>query len=156
MTSALEEGECSAASPGRTLPLGKTWYPLYRRVGGPQGRSVHSKYLRKISPPPGIRTPDLQARSQSLYRLHYTAHRICMYILHLHTKFHAPAFINDHVPIKLHFQMPLCCQFKFSKNATLKQEALTLHYVHRKYLQDSKLSDTVFTAASNLVRLLFF
>jgi hypothetical protein len=23
-----------------TLPLGKTWYPLYRRLGGPQGQSV--------------------------------------------------------------------------------------------------------------------
>ena len=28
---------------------GKTWYPLYRRLGGPQGRSGR---LRKISPPP--------------------------------------------------------------------------------------------------------
>ena len=38
MTTALEEGEWSAARPGRTLPPGKTWCPLYRRVGGPQGR----------------------------------------------------------------------------------------------------------------------
>jgi len=29
---------CSAARPGRTLPLGKTRYPLYRMLGGPQGR----------------------------------------------------------------------------------------------------------------------
>jgi hypothetical protein len=28
---------------------GKTWYPLYRRLGGPQGRSGH---VRKISPLP--------------------------------------------------------------------------------------------------------
>ena len=34
MTTALEGGEGSAARPGRTLPLGKTWYPLYRRLGG--------------------------------------------------------------------------------------------------------------------------
>ena len=38
MTAALEEGEWSEAHPGRTLPPGKTWYPLYRRQGGPQGR----------------------------------------------------------------------------------------------------------------------
>jgi hypothetical protein len=30
---------------------GKTWYPLYRRVGGPQGRSGR---VRKTSPPPGF------------------------------------------------------------------------------------------------------
>jgi hypothetical protein len=33
------------------LPLGKTRYPLYRRLGGPQGRSG---LVLKISPPPGI------------------------------------------------------------------------------------------------------
>jgi len=38
MTAALEEGEWSAAGPGRTLPPGKTRYPLYRRLGGPQGQ----------------------------------------------------------------------------------------------------------------------
>ena len=30
------------------IPPGKAWYPLYRRLGKPQGRSVR---LRKISPP---------------------------------------------------------------------------------------------------------
>ena len=46
-TSVLEGGEGSASRPGRTLPPGKTRYPLYRRLGGPQG-----KYglVRKISP----------------------------------------------------------------------------------------------------------
>ena len=33
------------------LPPGKTRYPLYRRLGGPQGRSGQ---VRKISPPPGF------------------------------------------------------------------------------------------------------
>ena len=33
------------------LPLGKTPYPLYRRLDGPQGRS---RRVRKISPPPGF------------------------------------------------------------------------------------------------------
>ena len=35
----------------RSLPLGKTRYPLYRRQGGPQGRSGQ---VRKMSPPPGF------------------------------------------------------------------------------------------------------
>jgi hypothetical protein len=32
-------GEGSASRLGRFLPPGKTRYPLYRRLGGPQGRS---------------------------------------------------------------------------------------------------------------------
>jgi len=39
MTAALGGGEWSAARPSGTLPLGKTRYPFYRRLGGPQGRS---------------------------------------------------------------------------------------------------------------------
>ena len=33
------------------LPLGKTQYLLYRRLGGPQGRGGQ---VQKISPPPGF------------------------------------------------------------------------------------------------------
>ena len=33
------------------LPTGRTRYPLYRRLGGPQGRFGQ---VRKISPPPGF------------------------------------------------------------------------------------------------------
>ena len=55
-------------APAALLP-GKTQFPLYRRLGGPQGRSGR---VRKISPPPtGIQSPDRPARSQSLYRLSY-------------------------------------------------------------------------------------
>ena len=41
--------ERSAARPGRSLPPGKTRYPFYRRLCGPQGRSGQ---VRKISPTP--------------------------------------------------------------------------------------------------------
>ena len=51
LTSALEGGEGSPSRPGRTLPPGKTRYPLYRRLGWPQSRSGQ---VRKISPPPGF------------------------------------------------------------------------------------------------------
>jgi len=51
LTSTVEGGERLASRPGRILPPGKTRYPLYRRLGGPQGRSGQ---VRKISPPPGI------------------------------------------------------------------------------------------------------
>ena len=51
MTTALEGGEGSASGPGRSFPPGKTRYPLYRRLCGPQGRSGQ---VRKNSPPPGF------------------------------------------------------------------------------------------------------
>jgi len=51
LTSALEGGEGSASCPGRTLLPGNTRYPLYRRLGGSQGRSGQ---VWKISPPPGF------------------------------------------------------------------------------------------------------
>jgi hypothetical protein len=54
-SSALEGGEWSASRPGLNLPPGKTRYPLYERLGGPQSRSGE---VRKISPPTGIRSPD--------------------------------------------------------------------------------------------------
>jgi hypothetical protein len=70
LTAALEGSEGSVSRPGRSLPPGKTRYPLYRRLGGPHGRS---RQVRKISPPTEIRSPDRPGRSQSLYRLRYTA-----------------------------------------------------------------------------------
>ena len=48
------------------LPPGKTRYPLYWKLGGPQGRSGR---VRQNVAPTGIRSPDRAARSESLYRL---------------------------------------------------------------------------------------
>ena len=45
--------------------------PLYRRLGGPQGRSGQ---VQKMSPPTRIQSPDRPAHCQSLYRLHYPVH----------------------------------------------------------------------------------
>jgi hypothetical protein len=72
MTTALEGGEWSAGRPGRFTPPGKTRYPLYRRLGGPQG--LYGQ-VRKISPPTRIRSLERPARSQSLYQLRYLAHK---------------------------------------------------------------------------------
>ena len=49
-------GEWSAARPGRTLPPGKTRYPLYRRLGGPQGRSGRAESVVSL----GIRSRSVQ------------------------------------------------------------------------------------------------
>jgi len=56
MTAALEEGEWSAARPGRTLPPGKTRYPFYKRLGRPQGLSGRAENLV----PTGIRSRTVQ------------------------------------------------------------------------------------------------
>ena len=48
MTTAVEGGEGPASRPGRSLPPGKTRYPLYRRLCGSQGWLGQ---VRKISPP---------------------------------------------------------------------------------------------------------
>jgi hypothetical protein len=46
-----------APRPSRFTPAKEPRYPLYRRLGGPQGRSGR---LRKISPPPGFDPPTVQ------------------------------------------------------------------------------------------------
>ena len=56
MTTAVEGDEWSAARPGRTLSPGKTRYPLYRRLDGPQGRSGRAENLA----PPGFDTRTVQ------------------------------------------------------------------------------------------------
>jgi hypothetical protein len=58
-------GVCKHHAPA-TLPLGKTWYPLYRRLGPRAGLDRCGK-----SPHTWIRSLNRSARSQSLYRLCY-------------------------------------------------------------------------------------
>jgi len=73
LTTTLERGEESASRPGRSLPSGKTRYPLYRRLGGPQGRSGQ---VWKISSPPGSDPRTVQPVALSLYWLSYPAHTV--------------------------------------------------------------------------------
>jgi hypothetical protein len=49
------------------------WYPLDRRLGGPQSRSGRRGGEKNSQPPPGIEPyyPDRPARSPALYRLSY-------------------------------------------------------------------------------------
>ena len=79
------------ATPWPLYPRGKTRYPLYKRRGGPQGRSGR---VLKISPPTGIRSPDCPVCSESLYRLpyprpHHCAQYIKNYLVSLHFFFRA-------------------------------------------------------------------
>jgi hypothetical protein len=64
-------GEGSASRPGRSLTSGKTRVPLYRRLGGPQGRSGQ---VWKISPPPGFDPRTVQPVASRYTPLRYPAH----------------------------------------------------------------------------------
>jgi hypothetical protein len=85
MTTALEEGERSASRPGRSLPPGKTRYPLYRRLGGLQGRSGQ---VRKISHPLGFhpRTVQPVASRYTDYATRPTHSQYKTHIKHMLTK----------------------------------------------------------------------
>ena len=72
MTAALEGGEWQHAP----APPGKTRYPFYRRLGGPQGRSGRAENLV----PTGIRSRTVQPVAKSLYRLSYRAHKLYLYL----------------------------------------------------------------------------
>ena len=75
MTTALEGGEGSASRPGRSLPPGKTRYPLYRRLTGPQGRSGQ---MGKISSLPGFDSRTVQPVA-SRYT-DYATRPTCLYV----------------------------------------------------------------------------
>jgi hypothetical protein len=85
------------ATPRPFYPPGKTRYPLYRRLGGPQGRSGQ---VQKILPHTGFRSQDRPARSESLYRLSY------------------PGPVHFHEYIYIHIYLNLYIKFKFHQNLT--------------------------------------
>ena len=90
MTAALEGCEWSAARPGRTLPPGKTRYPLYRRLGGPQGRSGRAQNLV----PTGIRSRTVQP-VVSIYIYIYVC--VCVYTYtYIHTYTHTHKHKHTH------------------------------------------------------------
>jgi hypothetical protein len=64
MTTALEEGEWSATRLDRALPSGKDPVPIVQEAGWTPGPVLTGA---ENLAPTGIRSPDRQARSQSLY-----------------------------------------------------------------------------------------
>ena len=84
MTTALEGGEVSASRTGRSLPRERL--RNLREAGWPPGPVwTGAKNLA----PTGIRSPDLPARSESLYRLSYPGphlHNTLTFIKHFRSK----------------------------------------------------------------------
>ena len=103
MTTELEGGEWSAARPGRTLPPGRTGYPLYRGWVGPMAGLDGGKSL-----PTGIRSLDRPAHSQSLYRLRYPSHKPGKYCSYFKVWI---ALLQLKMPVGNKTIMPYCCVF---------------------------------------------
>jgi len=75
MTTALEGAEWSAARPGRTLPREKDPVPILQEAGWAPG----PVWTVGKSRPKRDSIPDRPARSQSLYRPSYPAHKcVCV------------------------------------------------------------------------------
>jgi len=66
---------------------GKTRYPLYRRLGGPKGRSGRAENLVLTE----IRSRTVQCVAQSLYQLSYPAHT------HTHTHTHTHRHTHTYI-----------------------------------------------------------
>jgi hypothetical protein len=68
LTLALDGGECSASCPQPLYPQGKSpWYPLDRRLGGPQSQSGCGGEEKNSQPLPGLKSLIIQPIAQ-----HYT------------------------------------------------------------------------------------
>jgi hypothetical protein len=62
LTEILDGGDLSASRPGRFTPMVKSpWYPLDRRLGGPQSRSGRGDEKKKIPSATGNGTSAVQS-----------------------------------------------------------------------------------------------
>jgi hypothetical protein len=65
LTSVLDGGEWSSSHPLPLYPQGKShWYPLDRRLGGPQSRSVRGGEEENCQPLAGLESPIIQPVAQ--------------------------------------------------------------------------------------------
>ena len=76
LITALEGVRGQRHAPAALYPPGKTLYPLYRRLGGPQG---WSEQVRKITPPLGFDPRTVQAVAR---RYTYYATRLTLFFIY--------------------------------------------------------------------------
>ena len=104
LTSALDVGVWSTPRPGRFTPREKR-YPLYRGLGGPQGKSIR---VLEISPPPGFEPRTVQPVA-SRYPCPYVCVCVCVcvyiyiyiyiYIIHAILKYRTISMIGPSSPL---------------------------------------------------------
>ena len=123
-------GEGSASRPGRSLPPGKTRYPLYRRLGGPQGWSGQ---VRTISPPPGFdprtvqsvasRYTDDATRSTWIRRQNFISHSACTCMrkpLYFQCVALASCAANSAKFQAMHFRIPIGVQISVALQCVIR------------------------------------
>jgi hypothetical protein len=69
----VRRGGWSAPCPGCLNPMKEMLYSLYRKLGGSRDQFG---WVRKISPPTRVRTPDCPACGDSLHKVHYPGQQI--------------------------------------------------------------------------------
>jgi len=82
-TSALERAGGQRHGPA-ALPPGKSRYPLYRRLGGPQGRSGQ---VQKISPPPGFVCQTIHPIASRYTDCAITGHKVLIFKYHMECRY---------------------------------------------------------------------
>ena len=102
MTAALEAGEWQQHTPAALYLPGKTRYPIYRRLGGSEGRYGRAENLV----PTGIRSRTLQPVAHSLYRLSYPAYTNT----HTHTHKHIYICVCVCVCVCVNFEDPVAAR----------------------------------------------
>jgi len=124
---ALEEGEGSVSLLGRSLPAGKTQYPLYRRLRGAPGPvSTGAENLATTR----FRSPNRPARSQSLYRLRYPAN-LCTNKLYLLRLTQHRVIVVQSVTFSFIFLYLLFCTLHFNIMQTKGHYILIISYFAR-------------------------
>jgi len=100
-------GEWSAASPGRTLLPGKTRYPFYGRLGGPQN---WPGWAENLTPPTGIRSWTVQPVIS-----HYTNWATWLTLTHSLTHTHTHIYIYIYIYKFIYLvRNVLCSNFELS------------------------------------------
>jgi len=107
LTSALD-GVGSQRHAPAALPPGKTWYPLYRRLGGPHGQSG---WVRKISALPGFDPRTFQP----------VVSRYTDYVIPAHS-WHITTLISILVKIYCVSITKICCLQLCGKRTTVSYE----------------------------------
>jgi hypothetical protein len=87
----IRRGEGSVSRPGRSLPSGKTRYPLYRRLGGPRGgmdKGGKSGPKRNLIPGPSSPLPfALPGPHKNVHSVHYFVTKLHALVLHIPMEF---------------------------------------------------------------------
>jgi len=101
-----------SSTPRPHFTPGKTRYPFYRRLGGPQGRSGLAENLV----PNGIRSRTVQPVAQPLYRLSYRAH-ICVLLGNVKYKNEKT---TERLDLLMYFNKIMCFLFCFGSTSLLQ------------------------------------